>query len=98
MEGLFFSYERELYDIVRSIMLKYYFQARLGCMDGVFVAYHNTIQIFGFQYLSCDEMCSCIFGSKSYANLMFRLVLKSIDKLFKFALDNYSSSKVGDMV
>ncbi len=31
-------------------------------MDGVFVAYHNTERMFGFQYVSLAEMDSCLFG------------------------------------
>lgn len=32
-------------------------------MDGVMVAYHNTERIFGFQYISLDEMDERIYGS-----------------------------------
>jgi len=31
-------------------------------MDGVIVAYHNTKQIFGFQYISLDEMDTRLSG------------------------------------
>jgi hypothetical protein len=31
-------------------------------MDGVFVAYHNTARIFGFQYVSLEEMDARLFG------------------------------------
>jgi hypothetical protein len=31
-------------------------------MDGVLVAYHNTDRIFGFQYISLDEMDERIYG------------------------------------
>lgn len=31
-------------------------------MDGVFVAYHNTERIFGFQYISLDEMDERLLG------------------------------------
>lgn len=33
-------------------------------MDGVLVAYHNTEQMFGFQYISLEEMDRCLFNSK----------------------------------
>ncbi|EEB95415.1 hypothetical protein MPER_05620, partial [Moniliophthora perniciosa FA553] len=46
--GLTESFEREYYDLIRSAFLKYSFQARIGNMDGVFVAYHNTARMFGF--------------------------------------------------
>ena len=38
------------------------FQVRIGNMDGVMVAYHNTERIFGFQYISLDEMDERLFG------------------------------------
>ena len=39
------------------------FQARIGNMDGIFLAYHNTAKIFGFQYLPLEVIDSHIFGS-----------------------------------
>lgn len=33
-------------------------------MDGVFVAYHNTARIFGFQYVSLEEMDARLFGEE----------------------------------
>ena len=37
--------------MLRATMLKYSMQARIGAMDGIFVAYHSTAKIFGFEYL-----------------------------------------------
>jgi len=31
-------------------------------MDGVIVAYHNTARMFGFQYISLQEMDKALFG------------------------------------
>lgn len=50
-KGLTQSIERELYELARSGMLKFSLQVRIGAMDGIFLAYHNTQRIFGFQYL-----------------------------------------------
>ena len=36
-------------------------------MDGVIVAYHNTERMFGFQYISLEEMDRRLFGSHSGA-------------------------------
>ncbi|RKP19034.1 mitochondrial protein Pet127, partial [Rozella allomycis CSF55] len=47
-KGLYNSFEKEYYDMHRSAMLKYYFQVRLGHMDGIFVIYHSVRNIFGF--------------------------------------------------
>ncbi|KAF8508193.1 mitochondrial protein Pet127-domain-containing protein, partial [Hysterangium stoloniferum] len=60
--GFLESFEREYYDLVRSAFLKYNFQARIGGMDGIFVAYHNTVRIFGFQYIPVKEMEERLYG------------------------------------
>jgi len=72
------SFEREYYDLIRSAFLKYRyenlnssnqmnsnlfsFQVRIGNMDGVIVAYHNTARMFGFQYIPLQEMDEALFG------------------------------------
>ncbi|KAJ7254384.1 mitochondrial protein Pet127-domain-containing protein [Mycena haematopus] len=61
-QGLLESFEREYYDLIRSAFLKYGFQVRIGNMDGVIVAYHNTARLFGFQYISLEEMDQRLFG------------------------------------
>ena len=33
-------------------------------MDGIFVSYHNTARIFGFQYIPLEEMDMRLFGQK----------------------------------
>lgn len=38
------------------------FQARIGAMDGVFIAYHNTARMFGFQYVPVAEMEQRLYG------------------------------------
>ncbi|KAG1787452.1 RNA processing-related protein, mitochondrial RNA degradation [Suillus plorans] len=62
LHGPLESFEKEYYDLIRSAFLKYSFQARIGNMDGVFVAYHNTARVFGFQYISLEEMDARLFG------------------------------------
>lgn len=64
LHGPLESFEKEYYDLIRSAFLKYSFQARIGNMDGVFVAYHNTARIFGFQYVSLEEMDARLFGEE----------------------------------
>ncbi|KAI9847832.1 MAG: hypothetical protein M1837_001725 [Sclerophora amabilis] len=61
--GEYESYEREYFDMIRSAFLKYSLQVRMGRMDGIFVAFHNTERIFGFQYISLPEMDSTLHGS-----------------------------------
>lgn len=48
--GQYESFEREYFDMARTVALKYSLQARIGRMDGIYVAYHNMKKFFGFQY------------------------------------------------
>jgi Mitochondrial protein Pet127 len=56
------SFEREYHDMIRAAFLKYSLQVRMGRMDGIFVAYHNTQRIFGFQYIPLSEMDYTLHG------------------------------------
>ena len=76
--GQWESFEREYYDMIRSVFLKYSLQARMGRMDGIFVAYHNTERIFGFQYISLNEMDLALHGQTN---------LQLGDQEFKLSLD-----------
>ncbi|KAJ4388712.1 hypothetical protein N0V93_006171 [Gnomoniopsis smithogilvyi] len=62
-DGNWESFEREYFDMIRSAFLKYSLQVRMGRMDGIFVAYHNTERIFGFQYIPLEEMDLSIHGT-----------------------------------
>ena len=63
--GQWESFDREYSDMIRAAFLKYSLQVRMGRMDGIFVAYHNTQRIFGFQYISLLEMDHAIHGSNN---------------------------------
>lgn len=81
------SYEREYYDMMRAAFLKYSLQVRMGRMDGIFVAYHNTKRIFGFQYIPLEEMDNAIHGTdyRMLGHAEFRLSIhllnKALDKI-----------------
>jgi hypothetical protein len=62
--GQWESFEREYYDMIRSAFMKYSLQVRMGRMDGIFVAFHNTERIFGFQYISLPEMDLALHGTE----------------------------------
>ncbi|KAF9267511.1 Pet127-domain-containing protein [Marasmius fiardii PR-910] len=80
--GLYRSFEREYYDLIRSAFLKYSFQARIGNMDGVFVAYHNTERMFGFQYVPLEEMDKRLFGQqKGIGERVFRKCIEMMEIL-----------------
>lgn len=48
-------------------------------MDGVFVAYHNTDRIFGFQYVSLDEMDERLFGATGRGNIIFERCVRLLE-------------------
>ncbi|KAI9220971.1 mitochondrial protein Pet127-domain-containing protein [Blastocladiella britannica] len=77
--GLFSSYEREYYDMLRAAFLKYSLQVRIGHMDGIMVAFHNTQRIFGFQYISLEEMDSSLFGSSAAGDQAFALSMQVLE-------------------
>ncbi|CEH16591.1 UNCHARACTERIZED [Ceraceosorus bombacis] len=85
LNGAYESFERELYDMVRSAFLKYFFQARIGHMDGIFVAHHSTLAIFGFQYIPLEEMARRIFGNMEMAEQSFRLSLAMLEEILDAA-------------
>ncbi|KAL1950580.1 hypothetical protein VTO73DRAFT_5704 [Trametes versicolor] len=77
------SFEKEYYDMIRSAFLEYSFQARIGGMDGVFVAYHNTARIFGLQYISLREMDSRLFGREDAGDRVFLRCVTLMARLYR---------------
>lgn len=67
LRGKFESFEREFEDLIRTgALLKYGFQARIGQMDGIYVAYHNINTFFGFQYLPLTEIDNILFSHQGH--------------------------------
>ncbi|EGS17323.1 putative mitochondrial translation system protein [Thermochaetoides thermophila DSM 1495] len=89
--GQWESFEREYYDMIRSAFLKYSLQVRMGRMDGIFVAYHNTERIFGFQYIPLAEMDLSLHGqrNKVLGDREFRLSLHLLNKVLDKATAKY---------
>ncbi|KAL4918015.1 mitochondrial protein Pet127-domain-containing protein [Aspergillus aurantiobrunneus] len=89
--GLFESYEREYFDMIRAAFLKYSLQVRIGRMDGIFVAFHNIERIFGFQYISLPEMDQTLHGQSDTAlgDAEFRLSLELWNKILNKATAKY---------
>ncbi|PWZ01601.1 Pet127-domain-containing protein, partial [Testicularia cyperi] len=83
--GVLESFEREYFDMIRAAFLKYNFQARIGHMDGIFVAYHTTSTIFGFQYIPVEEMNERLFGSQEMAEQAFKLSLGMMESILEAA-------------
>jgi len=89
--GNFESYEREYYDMIRSTMLKYSLQARMGRMDGIFVAYHNVKRIFGFQYINLSEMDRALHGQEDrcLGNQEFNLSIELFNQILDKATEKF---------
>lgn len=80
--GALNSYERELWDLIRGAFLKYYFQLKIGNMNGAMVVYHSTFETFGFEYFPFADIAQVMFGHMQRADAVF--VLGS--KVLSFAL------------
>ena len=81
-------------DLIRSAFLKYQFQARIGCMDGIFVAYHSTARFYGFQYVPISEMDEALFGNSATGDAVFRLALGALETILHRAKDCYPGESV----
>jgi len=87
--GLWHSFERELYDMLRSAFLKYSCQLRIGAMDGAFVTYHNTQEIFGFQYITLDYMDTLLYGSPQMGRFFFDESMKIVSHILHEVIQRY---------
>ncbi|KAI7886803.1 Pet127-domain-containing protein [Lichtheimia hyalospora FSU 10163] len=87
--GLYESFEREYYDMMRSAFLKYNFQLRIGNMDGLLVTYHNTQQIFGFQYISREEISARLFGNTHMGDMVLDRTLQLFHHILDVATKKY---------
>lgn len=63
MRGNIESFEREYYDLIRGAFIKYAFQLKIGRMDGAFIVYHNTEDIYGYEYVKFNEIVMRLFGN-----------------------------------
>lgn len=85
------SFEREYHDMIRAAFLKYSLQVRMGRMDGIFVAYHNTARIFGFQYIPLEEMDLSLHGTSNLTlgHNEFKLSLGLLNTLLNRATEKF---------
>lgn len=86
LDGRIQSFERERWDLTRSAFLKFYMQAKIGHMDGIFVAYHNAVQTFGFQYFPIEDIAKRIFGSVELADQAFKLSVGLAEEILSKAV------------
>lgn len=57
-------------------------QVRIGNMDGVFVAYHNTARLFGFQYIPLEEMEARLYSDPKAGDRVFDKCLRLLEILY----------------
>lgn len=62
-------------------------------MDGAFVAYHNTKEIVGFEYVKTKEIEKRIFGNSIYADTAFVICSKLLTTLVDNILDDLKGEK-----
>ncbi|KAL8693657.1 MAG: hypothetical protein Q9218_001567 [Villophora microphyllina] len=95
-QGEWESFEREYFDMIRAAFLKYSLQVRMGRMDGIFVAFHNTDRIFGFQYISLAEMDSTLHGQwdTSLGDQEFKLSLSLLNDVLNKATAKYPNTSL----
>lgn len=88
MRGNYESFEREYFDLIRGAFIKYAFQLKIGRMDGAFVAYHNTDQVYGYEYVSFKEMVLRLFGDDYNLDLSFSVTSKMMTEIFDYILED----------
>ena len=90
------SFEREYYDMIRAAFLKYSLQVRMGRMDGIFVAFHNTQRIFGFQYVSLPELDYALHGTDdtTIGDSEFKLSLELLNRVLDRATTKYPNTSI----
>lgn len=70
LTGQYELFQREYHDLIRLAgLLKYLMQARIGQMDGIFVAYHNINTFFGFQYLPLEDIDKTFYSQDEEVGL-----------------------------
>jgi len=80
--------------MMRAAFLKYNFQVRIGMMSGVMVAYHNTSEIFGFQYISRTEMDERLYGNKVTGDAVFSAVTQMFDHILTVITKKHPDEQV----
>jgi hypothetical protein len=62
-------------------------------MDGAFIAYHNTHEVFGFEYIKTKEIERRIFGSDLYAEVAFTVCSKILTLVLDTVLEELKGEK-----
>jgi hypothetical protein len=68
--------------------MKYAFQLQIGRMDGAFIAYHNTEDIYGYEYVPFKEIVMRLFGDGYNLEVSFQVICKMLTQIFDYILDD----------
>jgi hypothetical protein len=60
-------------------------------MCGIFVAYHNTREFFGFQFIPREEMDSRLYGNSRTGDAAFNLLLQIYNRILRVILPLHRS-------
>lgn len=60
-------------------------------MSGIFVAYHNTREIFGFQFIPREEMDQRLYGNSLTGDVAFNLLMQIYNKILEKIVPLYKA-------
>lgn len=83
LRGISNSFEREFYDMVRTVFIKYALQLRIGRMGGALIAYHNTSELLGFEYVPLEEIEAYVYGGSAWADAAFASSIRMLEALLE---------------
>lgn len=68
-------------------------------MDGAFVAYHNLLEIQGFEYIKSSEIYKRVFGTEEFSDLSLlvgsRIATKMFDEIIADINEDFETLKIG---
>uniref|UniRef100_A0A7S0ZFZ6 Uncharacterized protein n=1 Tax=Timspurckia oligopyrenoides TaxID=708627 RepID=A0A7S0ZFZ6_9RHOD len=98
LKGENHSFEREFYDLIRTAFIKYAYQIKIGRMNGAFVAFHNTDEIFGFEYVPIEEIDTYVFGGEYWGSIAFDRAVQLYNIFMNHAMSLFPNRKPEDSV
>lgn len=58
-------------------------------MDGIFVAYHSTRYVQGFEYIPLEAMDRVLYGSKAIGDQSFGISVGILERIFELAAESF---------
>eukprot|EP01130_Rhizamoeba_saxonica_P002520 TRINITY_DN1230_c0_g1_i1.p1 TRINITY_DN1230_c0_g1~~TRINITY_DN1230_c0_g1_i1.p1 ORF type:complete len:484 (+),score=80.75 TRINITY_DN1230_c0_g1_i1:315-1766(+) len=89
------SFETEFFDLVKSGLIKYLFQAKIGEMGGIFIAHHNTQTIFGYEYIPISIMEEILFETSELSDYCFTAINGLLSNLLNRIVSDIPKQSLG---